>query len=633
MKHKYFTSLIALLIFSSISSQNFELNYLTVPDSLKKSANAVIRYDHTTIEMHSSSNMTVIKEFAVTILNEYGDAEGHLDIGYDNHTDIKDVDIRVYNMFGLEIKKIKKSDFKDVSGTGSSLYSDDRVKYFHYTPISYPYTIAYSYEISTKNTAFIQRWIPINYYNISTELSTYTLTHPSDIKIHLKENNLIHYSIENRSEGNTISYTLKNAIAVKYESLSPDFLEYGPYVRFSANKFHLAGVDGKAENWKEFGKWIYDKLLSESNDLGESTKNEIRELTKDIPNTEEKAQLIYDYMQEKTRYISVQIGVGGWKPMLVSDVDRLGYGDCKALTLYTHALLKAVDIESYYTIIYAQRRKDIDKDIASVQGNHAILMIPIKKDTVWLECTSQKVPFGYLGNFTDDRDALVVTPEGGKIIHTKSYNNIENKQKINGEYTLDENGHISVKAKIESFGVQYDDNYNIADYNEKEKQTYYKDFFNRINNINLAKVDIKNDDTSTCFTEDIEFTAANYAVLSGERMLVRLNALNASNEIPKRYKNRKLPLEIQYGSLDMDEIIINLPKNYKIEALGSDTSQETKFGTYTMKIEKLTDHQIKYSRELLIKQGMYTVDDYEQYRKFRKKINQLDNSKIVLLKN
>ena len=168
---------------------------------------------------------------------------------------------------------------------------------------------------------------------------------------------------------------------------------------------------------------------------------------------------------------------------------------------------------------------------------------------------------------------------------------------------------------------------------KKKNKPIIKTFFNRINNINLAKVDIKNDDTSTCFTEDIEFTAANYAVLSGERMLVRLNALNASNEIPKRYKNRKLPLEIQYGSLDMDEIIINLPKNYKIEALGSDTSQETKFGTYTMKIEKLTDHQIKYSRELLIKQGMYTVDDYEQYRKFRKKINQLDNSKIVLLKN
>ena len=57
------------------------------------------------------------------------------------------------------------------------------------------------------------------------------------------------------------------------------------------------------------------------------------------------------------------------------------------------------------------------------------------------------------------------------------------------------------------------------------------------------------------------------------------------------------------------------------------------FGTYSLKIEKINDHQIKYHRQLLIKQGLYTVEDYDKYRSFRKKINQLDNSKIVLIKN
>ena len=52
----------------------------------------------------------------------------------------------------------------------------------------------------------------------------------------------------------------------------------------------------------------------------------------------EKAKIVYKYMQEKTRYISVQVGIGGFKPMLAKDVDRLGYGDCKALSNYTKAL-------------------------------------------------------------------------------------------------------------------------------------------------------------------------------------------------------------------------------------------------------------------------------------------------------
>jgi heterodisulfide reductase subunit A-like polyferredoxin len=31
---------------------------------------------------------------------------------------------------------------------------------------------------------------------------------------------------------------------------------------------------------------------------------------------------------KKSRYVSIQVGIG-WKPMDASDVDRLGYGDCK----------------------------------------------------------------------------------------------------------------------------------------------------------------------------------------------------------------------------------------------------------------------------------------------------------------
>ena len=634
MKRTCITLTLLLFQLSLLFSQDFQLSYLSIPDSLKTDANAVIRYDHTNIEIQSSSKMIINKEMVVTVLNKHGDGDGLIYLYYDKYRKIKNANAKIYNAFGIEIKKIKLSDFEDVSSAdGFSLYTDDRLKYYEHIPLSYPYTIKYNYEIVTSNTAFIPNWLPIKYYYASTEHSSFTLTYPEDITINHKEKYLNNYQIENNSNKNKFSYVLKNAKAIENESLSPYFLNYGPHVRFAANKFHLSGVDGKANNWEEFGKWMYDKLLVGRSDLPVSTKIEIQDLVKGIDDPIERARLVYDYMQEKTRYISIQIGIGGWKPMLANEVDKLGYGDCKALTNYTHSLLKAADVNSYYTIIYADKRRNIDSDLASIQGNHAILMVSTKKDTVWLECTSQKVPFGYLGDFTDDRDALVVTPEGGKIIHTKSYSNTESKQLITGEYTIDEYGNISAKAKIESYGVQYDDNYMIADMDSKEKDKYYKGFFKTINNVTIDKINVKSDNNSTLFTENIEFTASNYGIKSGQRMLIRLNAFNVNNNIPKRIRNRKLPLEIQYGFLDIDEVIINLPKNYKIEALANDKVKETKFGTYKIKIEKVNDYQLKYSRELLIKQGNYSVEDYEEYRKFNKKINQLDNSKIVLIKN
>lgn len=58
-------------------------------------------------------------------------------------------------------------------------------------------------------------------------------------------------------------------------------------------------------------------------------------------------------MQNKTRYVLISMGIGGWKPMPASEVSKKGYGDCKALTNYMRTLLTAKEgIPSYYAIIY-----------------------------------------------------------------------------------------------------------------------------------------------------------------------------------------------------------------------------------------------------------------------------------------
>mgnify|MGYP001126063175 FL=1 len=97
------------------------------------------------------------------------------------------------------------------------------------------------------------------------------------------------------------------------------------------------------------------------------------------------------------RYISVQIGIGGWKPISAEEVDENKYGDCKGLTNYTKALLRTVGIESNYCVVSAGSEiKDISEDFPSMQGNHVILNIPQEgKSDLWLECTSQDTPFNF----------------------------------------------------------------------------------------------------------------------------------------------------------------------------------------------------------------------------------------------
>lgn len=321
--------------------------------------------------------------------------------------------------------------------------------------------------------------------------------------------------------------------------------------------------------------------------------------------------------------------------MTAMEVDELGYGDCKGLSNYTMALLKEASVPSYYSKIYAGEgeRVTLDPKIAFQKSNHVILMVPFEKDTVWLECTNQKIPFGHLGSFTDDRDALVVTPEGGKIVHTKKYTAESNSQEIKGELNIDNEGKIKANIFIESSGIQYDDHYIIAFLDEDQKDAYYNGFFDEINNVSIENIEVENNEKDITFKEHIEFSAENFAVNSGEKMLVRLNMVNTSQHIPKRIRNRKLPLEIKYGFIDTDDVIINLPENYKIEAIGKPSTLNTTFGTYSIQIQKINEKQLNYKRTLLIHQGLYTVADYDAYRKFRKKINQLDHLKIVLTKS
>ncbi len=79
-----------------------------------------------------------------------------------------------------------------------------------------------------------------------------------------------------------------------------------------------------------------------------------------------------------------------------------------------YSLLKEAGITSCYTLIKAGEMPDILPAIF-LPSNLIMLFlcVPLQKDTMWLECTSQTLPSGYLGDFTCDRYALLIDETGG----------------------------------------------------------------------------------------------------------------------------------------------------------------------------------------------------------------------------
>jgi len=622
------------LFFVCLVTAAQEANYqsLLLDASLTKNANAVVRADETEITLFSESKMEVRRKRVVTVLKVAGKSAINPTAYYDLVTKIKDIQAVVYDNTGKEIKKIKKKDFKDVSAVdGGTLYSDSRLKYFEYVPTALPYTIAFDYTYETENTAFIPKWAPVDEYHVSTEKSSYKLTYPAGTEIRKKEKNFDGYPITNASSGHTLAYTMINLPAERKEMLSPSFYEVEPLLFVGLNKFHLAGIAGEGDDWNSFGKWQYQRLLKERDVLPAATVQKIAALVQGVEDPIEKAKLIYKYVQDNTRYISVQLGIGGWMPITASEVDKVKYGDCKGLTNYTKALLKSQGIDAYYSIVWAgSAKRSLEADFASMQGNHVILNVPTDGDDIWLECTSQEIPFGFLSDFTDDRDVLVVTPEGGKIKHTATYLNADNTKHTKANYQIAADGTLTAKVEVTSHGLQYDTHYPIEGYDAKDRDAHYKEYWSNVNGLRVKEMAFKNDKAQVAFVENVAVEVPAYATKVGADLLFKINPFDANSFVPDRYRNRKQAFEISRGYVDESEFKVSLPDNYSIGDLPTTIAEESKYGSYTASISKVSEKELLYTRKLVINKGRYPKEEYDTYRNFRRKVAKGDNIKLVL---
>ncbi|WP_299519685.1 DUF3857 domain-containing protein, partial [uncultured Flavobacterium sp.] len=598
----------------------------------KENANACIRLQETEINIKSRRSMTIKSKRVVTIFNEYGLHHMNASQYYDKSLKIVSIEAQILNSLGSEIKKFKKKDFRDQSiADGISIYTDNRALNLDYTPISYPFTLVFECEVETSNTAFIPSWAPLENYFLSTEKSKITISYPQDLGFKYKEDNFDGFSIQKTDETGKLSFEANNIEALRQEDYAPSLRKFTPLVIFGLNKFHLEGVDGEAETWSNFGSWVYTNLLSGTDELSEETKSKIKAHVGNETDALKITEKVFEYVQNKTRYVSIQMGIGGWKPMLAKDVDKLGYGDCKALSNYTRALLNVVGVESYYTIIYGDKyRRDINPDFVSMQGNHAVLCIPYQNELKWMECTNQIVPFDFQANFTDDRKALIIKSSGGEIIDTKVYSEKNNSQKTIGNYSLNPDGKITGNVSIKSKGTQYDRKYLLERKSKDDLDKHYKNYFSTINNLQWKNPMFENNKQAIEFTEKIDLEAENYASKSGQRLMFALNAFNQYSAIPKRYRIRNSPFEIARGFYDFDDIAIDLPENYSVESIPESVEFQEKFGHYKTEIQ-LNEKKIVYKRSLTINKGFYAKSEYEEYRKFIEKIAKNDNAKLVLI--
>lgn len=604
----------------------------SIPPALLKNTNSVLIDEVLDVDVSQDGKLVTKKLLVWAVLNEKGNNDPRLFEHYDSNTKVKKIEAVIYDAFGNKKEQFKKKNFSDVSESGyATMYGDSRVLYKRYTPGAYPYIVVFQSETESGDTAFIPRWVPLSSYYESTLSSRYEITFNPSNKIRYKPRNLDGFDISISETPGKIIFTASNLEAIRYEDHSPAASAIFPGVHFALDEFVLKGKKGSAKTWNDFGKWMNTDLLSDVNVIPEATLNKVRSLISEETTNEGKAKKIYQYLQDKVRYISIQIGIGGWKPLPASDVDKLSYGDCKALTNYTKALLDAFDIPSYYTILYGDKSgTDIMEDFVSIQGNHVILGVPDGDNITWLECTSQSLPYGFIGSFTEDRDALILTPDGGEIVRTRVYTTDENFQENIGNVTLASSGKISANLIRTSGGTQYENKYLLPKKKKDEIEIFYKKSWGHINGFSISENTFNDNRDEVLFTEALKLEIPAYVQAVSDGFLFAPNLFNQLSYIPPKVENRQQPLKIHSGFLDVDTVSIQLPKDYIAEGIPEPVAISTIFGSYKSAITVSDSHELTYTRELRMEKGLHPASEYDNYREFLRTVARLDQTKILI---
>lgn len=627
--------LFAFLFIHPLLAQKEKYQVQSIPSSLVDYANAVVRENSVEVEVRSLRDVRIQHRTVITVLNNAGNRLAKDYIYYDNSIRVRSAEAVIYNAAGREIRKFRRRDFRDISAVDDgSLYTDSRLLVVDYTPNAYPYTIDLTYEISRSNSFSLPDHRFVNSYHLGVESSSYTLIYnPSELSINYKEISLDGHNIQKEKQSGKLHYKAQHIKPIRPEEFSPPFSALAPSIMVAPVNFFYEGISGTINDWNDFGQWFYNNLIAGRGQLSNRTIQEVKNLVNGVEDDMEKARIVYEYVQRNTRYISVQVGIGGVQPITAGDVDRVKYGDCKGLSNYTKALLDAVGVKAYYTHIQADETPyDFQEDFPSIeQGNHVILAIPHEGDYKWIDCTSQTIPFGYIGGSNHNRSVLLIKPDGGEIVRTKAYVDEDNLRKTTAHYGIDSQGKFKAEVQIFNQGLAYS-RYGLERIPAIEQQRFYANYWGRINNLRISDITFENNRREVAFTENLKLEAENYGIINGDRMIFNLNRLSGQLSVPPRYRNRTHPVKNHRGFHYVDEFTIQLPDGYDIESMPSVYVNDTKFGHYRMVVKKIDEKTISYSRNFLIKEGEYPKEEYENFREFIREANLQDNNKIVLIK-
>ena len=601
-----------------------------IADSLKREAYSVVRDYQATVTASSKKSMTTRYRRVVTILNKKGDDHALWNCTTDDFSQLTSFSGKIYDEQGRVKQKLKRSDVH-TSQYSQHLATDNQKNYVEPPVMDYPYTIEYDWEVKSSN-GYVEYdfFSPVWYDRQALEKASFKVTVPTGTKIRYM--GLPHeQNPQKQGDGKNDVYVwnmpaMRCLIDEEYDDHS---LYICPSVIAIPYEFVFGESSGILDTWENKGKWYY-QLAEGRGTLLPADKQKVKELTANCTNDKEKIAALYKYLGEKTRYVSIQLGIGGWQPMKAEEVGKTGFGDCKALTNYMQALLKEAGIESCQTII-STRYSELLKDFPNMhQTNHVILTIPqADGSNMVVECTNPQLPLGFVSGDYAGHQALQVVNGMGKLIRIPEYTPDNNYETLVADVQLQADGKSVIKFSADHYGERYEGVRSIVYQDDKKRKERVGHWISLQDPV-VESVKVNETKTGVPHLDVQSEVKGTYGKVNGNKIFINCNPFRDIHT-PRFRKDRTRPIIAESTYRFDDEIRIALPEGYVYPAGQSADSSTTDFGSYTLDI-KQDGQKLIIKTCITINKGRFDISRKDDFAGFREKASKMFRKQIIVEK-
>lgn len=262
-------------------------------------------------------------------------------------------------------KKItsRRQDTLDVAGAGT-LHSSVRLREVDFPPLPAGSVLMIEHRVEVE-PYFPAGSIPLTEGDAVTDLSVEVRGRP-DLRWSLR-GETDHLDVERLPDG--VRITGRELPEADPPELAPAEVREGPVLFYSW---------GEAGDWAAVGRW-YERLLDHLPQGEEEVRRTALELTGEAATPRQRLAALTELVQQKIRYVAVEVGIGGYRPSPPRETLERRWGDCKDKSLLLVDLLRAVEIPAYPALILADENGRIDPTFPTPgQFNHAIVAVPVQ---------------------------------------------------------------------------------------------------------------------------------------------------------------------------------------------------------------------------------------------------------------